>query len=456
MNKDSNKKDFYRKLVLLILPMTLQNFMFALIPVADIVMLVILEQDQMSAVSLSAQAMFVYNMFLYAIISGMSMFAAQYWGKKDYRSMEKILGYTLRLALPLGFVFFGMALLIPEGVIGVFTNEPGIIRYAIGYLRIVAFAYILSGLAQVLGAFLKNVELVKESTIISIAMVIANITFNAIFIYGLLGAPAMGARGAALGTTISSAIGFVGALAALLTKSRVKVRLKDIFLTDMELRRDFSKYSGPLLANNLSWGIGFTMISVIIGHLGGDAVAANSIAAVVKDLVSSFCFALAAGGAIVVGNELGAGNLDRAREYGGRLCRISVISGIVLGALTAALTPVIVGLVDITPTAKHYLTWMLLMCLYYIMGRSINSVVISGIFAAGGDTKFGMICDTVTMWAFIVPIGALLAFVIKVPVVAVCFFLYLDEMVKIPVVYKHYKKYLWVKNLVDKHEAAGA
>ena len=452
MNKNDNKKDFYSKLVRLILPMTLQNFMFALIPVADIVMLVILEQDQMSAVSLSAQAMFVYNMFLYAIISGMSMFAAQYWGKKDYRSMEKILGYTLRLALPLGFVFFGMAFFIPEGVIGVFTNEPGIIKYAVGYLRIVAFAYILSGLAQVLGSFLKNVELVKESTVISVLMVVTNITFNAIFIYGLAGAPAMGARGAALGTTISSAVGFVGALAALITKSKVKVRIGDIFRTDMDLRRDFSKYSGPLLANNLSWGIGFTMISVIIGHLGGDAVAANSIAAVVKDLVSSFCFALAAGGAIVVGNELGAGNLDKAREYGGRLCKISVVSGIALGAITAALTPVIVGLVDITPTAKHYLTWMLLMCLYYIMGRSINSVVISGIFAAGGDTKFGMICDTVTMWAFIVPIGALLAFVIKVPVVGICFFLYLDEMVKIPVVYKHYKKYLWVKNLVDKPE----
>lgn len=448
MNK--SKDDFYSKLTKLILPMTLQNFMFALIPVSDAVMLVTLEQDQLSAVSLASQAMFVLNMFLFAIISGMSMFAAQYWGKKDVRSIEKIMGYSLGLMVPMVLVFFAMAFFCPLGIMRVFTDEPAIIDYGMGYLKFVALAYIFDGLAQVLAAILKNVELVKESTIISVVMVISNITLNAVFIFGLLGLPSMGARGAALATTISSFIGLAGALIVLLTRSDIKIRFRDIVYTDIDLRKDFSKYSGPLLANNLIWGMGFTMLSVIIGHLGSDAVAANSIAAVVKDLVSSFCFALAAGGSIVVGNELGAGNLDKAKDYGGRLLKLAIVSGIILGAITALLTPVIVHLVNLTPTSKKYLTWMLLMCLYYIFGRSLNSVLISGIFAAGGDTKFGMICDTVTMWAFIVPIGALLAFVVKVPVIAVCFFLYLDEMVKIPVVIKHYKKYLWVKNIVDK------
>ena len=456
MNKNISNKDFYGKLVKLILPMTLQNFMFALIPVSDTLMLVTLDQDQMSAVSLASQAMFVLNMFLYALISGMSMFAAQYWGKKDIKSIEKILGYTLRITLPMVFIFAAMALFCPLGIMRIFTDVPSIIEYGIGYLKFVALAYILDGLAQVLAAILKNVELVKESTIISVFMVVTNIGLNAVFIFGLLGAPAMGARGAALATTITSAVGFIGALVILKMRSKVQIDIRHILHTDPELRNDFSKYSGPLLANNLFWGLGFTMISVIIGHLGGDAVAANAVAAQVKDLVSCFCFALAAGGSIVVGNELGAGNLDTAKDYGDRLFKISVISGLILGAITAALTPVILAMVDLTPTAEKYLMWMLLMCLYYIMGRSINSVVISGIFAAGGDTKFGMICDTVTMWCFIVPIGALLAFVIKIPVVWVCFFLYLDEMVKIPVVYKHYKKYRWVKNLVDKDQETTA
>ena len=219
---NNNRKDFYSKLIRLILPMTLQNFMFALIPVSDTLMLVTLDQDQMSAVSLASQAMFVLNMFLYALISGMSMFAAQYWGKKDIRSIEKILGYTLRITLPMVLIFSAMALFCPLGIMRVFTDVPSIIDYGMGYLRFVAFAYILDGLAQVLASILKNVELVKESTVISIVMVVTNIGLNAVFIFGLLGAPALGARGAALATTIASAVGFIGALIVLRAKSKVK------------------------------------------------------------------------------------------------------------------------------------------------------------------------------------------------------------------------------------------
>lgn len=444
------KNQFIGKLFKIILPITIQNFMFALVPVSDAMMLVNLDQDQMSAVSLAAQAMFVLNIFLFAIVSGMSLFVAQYWGKGDIRSFEKMIGYTLRLGIPIFVVFWAMAMFVPEGVMRIYTNEPVIIKYGIGYLRIVAFAYLFTGLAQIFEAVLKNIELVKESTIISVFMVLSNVGLNAVFIYGLFGFPSMGARGAALATTISSSIGFVLIIFILLRSRKVKICISDIFKTDIEMRKDFSKYSGPLLINNISWGIGFTMISVIIGHLGGDVVAANSIAAVVKDLVSCFCFALAAGGAIVVGNELGAGNLKLAREYGDRLFKLAVISGLVLGVLTAASTPLVLMIVNLTPGAEFYLMWMLIMCVYYILGRSINSVVISGILAAGGDTKFGMICDTITMWAFIVPFGALLAFVVKIPVIWVCFFLYLDEMIKIPVVYRYFKKYRWVKNIVNK------
>ena len=441
---------FYSKLIRIILPITLQNFMFALVPVSDAMMLVVLDQDQMSAVSLASQAMFVLNIILWAIVSGMSVFAAQYWGKKDIRSFEKIVGYAFTLGIPIFLLFFALALFRPEGVMMVFTDDPNIIAYGVGYLHYVSFTYILVGFAQILEAVLKNIELVKQSTIISVLMVVSNIILNAIFIYGLFGFPRMGAKGAALATTISTALGLLCIIIVLIVKRKIRIRIIDIFKVDKSLRKDFSKYSGPLLANNISWGIGFTMISVIIGHLGSDAIAANSIAAVVKDLVSCFCFALAAGGAIVVGNELGAGNLPRAKEYGDKLFKLAVKSGLLVGIVTACFTPLILRLVNLTPTAKTYLMWMLLMCSYYILGRSINSVVISGILAAGGDTKFGMICDSLTMWAFIVPIGALLAFIVKAPVIVVCFFLYLDEMVKIPVVYKYYKKYRWVKNIVDK------
>lgn len=439
---------FSRKLVSLIIPITLQNFMFALVPISDAVMLVALDQDAMSAVSLATQVTFVLNLFLFGISAGTNMFAAQYWGKGDRLSIEKLFGYSVKLTLPVAIVFFLMGIFVPTGLMRVYTDVPVIISHGVDYLRIVSFSYIFTSFAFLFEAILKNTGFVRESTAISISMVILNIVLNGVFIFGLFGIPRMGAAGAALATTLSGLVGFLGCAYLIIRKCSVKLKVKYIRESDEEIRDAFSKYSTPFMANQLLWGIGFTMISVIIGHLGADATAANAIVAVVKDLVSCFCYALASGGAIVVGNELGAGRLEEGKLYGNKITKLTIISGIILGLLAALSTPIVINIVDLTPTATYYLKYMLYMCSYYILGRSINSTTIGGIFAAGGDTKFGFICDTITMWAFIVPLGMLAAFVWNLPVLAVYFLLNLDEMIKLPAVYIHYRKYKWVKNLV--------
>ena len=444
----NREQTFTRKLVSLIIPMTLQNFMFALVPISDAAMLVALNQDSMSAVSLAAQVTFVLNLFLFGISAGTNMFAAQYWGKGDKESIERLFGYSVKLLIPIAVLFFSMAMFLPTGLMRIYTDVPSIIEYGVQYLRIVSFSYLFMSLAWLYEAILKNTGFVRESTAISISMVILNIILNGVFIFGLFGLPEMGARGAALATTISSLEGFVGCTWILLRRCSVKLRIKHIINTDQNIRREFSRYTSPFMANQLFWGIGFTMISVIIGHLGADATAANAIAAVVKDLVSCFCYALGSGGAIVVGNELGAGRLDKGKEYGNKITKLTIISGAILGVLVALSAPLVLKVANLTPQASEYLKYMLWMCSYYILGRSINSTTIGGIFAAGGDTKFGFICDTITMWAFIVPLGFIAAFVLNLPVLAVYFLLNLDEMIKLPAVFIHYRKYKWVKNLV--------
>lgn len=453
MKKENLKlkdNDFIKKLTSLIVPMTLQNFVFALIPVSDSLMLVALNQDAMSAVSLSAQIMMVLNLFLFGITSGANMFAAQYWGKGDKRSIERVAAYSVFLTIPVMLLFFLAAILTPRALIRIYSNVPEIIAYGESYLRVVSFAYIFMSLAMLFESVLKNTGFVKHCTVISIISVFLNIALNAVFIFGLLGAPRMEASGAALATTISNGFACFSCLFLLVKKCSVKIRFKDIFSLDLGLRKDFSKYSAPYLANQLLWGIGFTMISVIIGHLGSDATAANSIVFIIKDVVSCLCYALGGGGAIVVGNELGANRFDTGKEYGDRILKIAIISGLILGILTALFTPIVVRFVNLSPVAIGYLKAMMYMNAYYICGRSINCVVIGGILGAGGDTKFGFICDTLTMWAFIVPVGMLAAFVWHLPVIVVYFILNLDEMIKIPVVLLHYKKYKWVKNIVNK------
>lgn len=443
------KSDFHQKLMKIVIPITFQNFLLALIPVSDTVMLATLDQNAMSAVSLASRVSFVLDLFIITITSGASMFAAQFWGIHDKRSIEELYAYCMKLMAPIAFAFFFANFFFPHAIMRIFTPVPEIIEYGAGYLRVVSFSYILKSFMVITETIMKNTELVKPVTIISSAMVVVNILLNAIFIYGLLGVPKLEAIGAGIATTISGGIGLLAVIIVELKSGNVKFSFAKLFTIRKEIRSDFIKYTAPVLGNQLSWGIGFTMLSVIMGHLGGDAIAANSVVSVVKDLISCFAFALASGGAILIGNELGAGKLELAKNYGSKLCKLGIWSGVAAGILMTALAPLIINVLDLTDTAKKYLLAMLIMSVYYMVGRTMNCVTIAGIFCAGGDTTFGFICDTVTMWCFIVPVGFLAAFVFKLPVLVVYFLLNLDEMVKLPVVYRHYKKYRWVKNLTE-------
>ena len=439
---------FRKKLISLILPMTLQNLVFALVPISDAVMLLYLSPEAMTSVSLSAQVPFVLSLFIYSITAGGSILAAQYWGKGDTESIEKIFGYMFALSLPIMIVFFSTTMIVPEYVIRIFTDKEVFITGAIPYLRCASFSYVFMTLAMIYETLLKNVGFVKQCTIASIVIVFLNIFLNAVFIFGLFGAPEMGISGAALATSISNGTGFIICLIFNLKLTKFRLRFKNIFRVDLDLRKRFSKYTLPYTLNQLLWGFGFAMITVILGRLEEDVAMANSIATIIKDLVSCLCYAIASGSVIVIGNELGANRLDKAKLYGDKLFKIGVISGIILGIVAAASSPLVIKFVNLSEKSEHYLLIMLLMCSYYILGRSINSILIGGIFSAGGDTKFGFICDTLTMWAFIVPFG-FLAYKLDWPPMVVYFILNLDEIIKIPAVIIHYRKYKWVKNIID-------
>ncbi|MCQ2472686.1 MAG: MATE family efflux transporter [Saccharofermentans sp.] len=447
--EQTQETSFRKKLISLILPMTLQSFVFSLVPVSDAIMLLFLSQEAMTSVSLATQVVLVLSLFFYSITAGGSMLAAQYWGKGDIKSIEKVFGYMFTLSLPVIIVFFSCSMFMPEGVMRIFTNEPELIANGIPYIRIASFSYVFMTLANIFETLLKNVGYVKQCTIASVVIVVVNIVLNAVFIFGLFGAPQMGSAGAALATTISNGVGFTLCLIFILKLTKFRLRIKNVFKVDKSLRERFSKYTLPYFLNQILWGFGFTLITVIMGHLGTDAATANGIAAIIKDLVSCLCFAISGGSVIVIGNELGANRLDTAKEYGDKLLKLSIVSGIILGLIAAASAPLVLHFVNLTETAEHYLFIMLMLCSYYILGRSINCTLIGGVFSAGGDTKFGFICDTLTMWAFIVPVGFISAFVLNWPVMVVYFLLNLDEIIKLPAVFIHYRKYKWVKNIIN-------
>lgn len=184
-----------------------------------------------------------------------------------------------------------------------------------------------------------------------------------------------------------------------------------------------------------------------MGHLGTDATAANSVAAVIRDLVCCLCNGLGSGGGILVGNELGAGNLKKAKLYGDRLTKLSFLTGALSTVVMLMLTPALMNFVKLTPGARKYLLGMMLIMAFYMIGRAINTIVINGIFAAGGDTMFDMYSLAVTMWGIAIPLAAAGTFLLDWPVLVVYACTCLDEVGKIPWVMHHYRKNKWVRNL---------
>ena len=442
---DERKRSLRKEIVRLALPIALQQFMTALVGACDAIMLGKLSQDAMSAVSLATQVTFVFNLFMFAFMAGENMFVAQYYGKGDYTGISQVFSLVTKICGCIAVVFLAGTLFFPEQLMRILTNEETLIVLGSEYLRVIGISYVFSGIAQTFLAILKNCGAVNMSTLINGVMVILNIALNAVFIFGLSGFPKMGIKGAALATVLATVVQFLWSVGYVLCRIRaVKFSLRSC---EKKLFGRFWQKAVPLLINNLAWGIGFSMYSVIMGHLGTDAVAANGIANISKNLVVCFCLGLGNAGSIIVGNRLGADRLQEAKEVGETLTKTAIIAGIVSGLVLIALSPFITKMVDLTPTARGYLQKMLLISSYYIAGKSVNCMTIGGIFAAGGDSKFGMLCDSVTLWCIIVPLGCICAFILKLPVMIVYFVLNLDEIIKLPVVYKHYKKYKWIKNL---------
>ena len=442
---DERKRSLRKEIVRLALPIALQQFMTALVGACDAIMLGKLSQDAMSAVSLATQVTFVFNLFMFAFMAGENMFVAQYYGKGDYTGISQVFSLVTKICGCIAVVFLAGTLFFPEQLMRILTNEETLIVLGSEYLRVIGISYVFSGIAQIFLAIMKNCGAVNMSTLINGVMVILNIALNAVFIFGLSGFPKMGIKGAALATVLATVVQFLWSVGYVLCRIRaVKFSLRSC---EKKLFGRFWQKTVPLLINNLAWGIGFSMYSVIMGHLGTDAVAANGIANISKNLVVCFCLGLGNAGSIIVGNRLGADRLQEAKEAGGTLTKTAIIAGIVSGLVLIALSPFITKMVDLTPTARGYLQKMLLICSYYIAGKSVNCMTIGGIFAAGGDSKFGMLCDSVTLWCITVPLGCICAFILKLPVMVVYFVLNLDEIIKLPVVYKHYKKYKWIKNL---------
>lgn len=440
---------FRSQMYKLLIPLVIQNLLNAAVSSSDVVMLNYVGQSSISAVSLAANYASVLGSVFYGLGTGATLLCAQYYGKKDFRAIQAVEGIALRFSMAASALFAVMAFFAPRLLMQVFTKDEQLIAIGADYLRVMGITYLCWGIIEIYAAVLRSIGRVTVCLVMNIITFFLNIALNAVFIFGLCGAPKLGATGVAIATASSRFVELLGFVVVSALSKDVKLNVLEMFRKNKVLTGDFIRLALPALGNDVSWGVAFSMYSVILGHLGNDAVAANSIVVVIRNLTTTFCFAVAAAGGILLGNVMGTGNLEKAKRYASEVMKMTVLAGAVGGAVLIATIPLVVRFAStsLSDTAMGYLKVMLWINSYYIMGSAVNTSLIAGIFRAGGDTRFGLICDTIDMWCYAVPLGFFAAFVLKLPVLWVYFLLCTDEFVKWPWVIRHYRSGAWAKNI---------
>lgn len=443
-----SKKDFYKMVISMVIPIALQNLINVGVQAADVLMLGKVSETVLSGASLGGQISYIMTLIFFGTTSGATVLTAQYWGKQDIPSIEKILGIALKIALLVSALFMAAAVLIPEYLLRIYTSEPDVIREGVKYLRIVCFSYLMMAVSMVYLNVLKSMERVVIATVCYAVSFAVNVVINALLIFGIGPFPEMGIMGAAVGTVCARAVEVI-IICVYGSNKKVPVhfRWKYFWRLDKVLLKDFIIFSFPVVLNELMWGLGTSMNTAIMGHLGKSVVAANSVAQVVRQLVTVVSFGVSSVAAIVIGKTIGQGEMKAAKVYGGYIVRITIAIGIVAAGLVLLIRPILMSQMELTAQAQEYLTMMMYVMSYFVICQAYNTTMIVGIFRGGGDTKFGLILDVTTMWCCSILIGALAAFVWKLPVVIVYMILMGDEVIKVPLSTWRYKQRKWLKDV---------
>lgn len=453
-----DKKQFLLYAIQLAFPIMIQNLISTLVNSADTIMLGYVSQTAMAASSLANQYTFVLFCFYYGLSAGTSVLCAQYWGKGDKQTVERILGLASRVVILISLIFFSISFFFPGAVMRLFTSSPETIHEGIRYLKVLSFSFIFMGFAQIFVSALRSVGKVVFPSVIYVVSLLVNVLLNAAFIFGLFGLPKLGVIGVALGTVSARVVEAVMCIVYSAVSRDVKIKLENLFRPSGVLFKDFIKISAPAVINDLVWGLAASTFTAILGHIGDDMVAANAVAVMVVNMGAIVCRGFANATTIIVSQTLGENRMEDAKVYAGRMLRLTFVVSLLGCGVILAIRPLMLRFYSdkLMPTALSYLGILMIMTTWRLVGEAVNTCLICGCFRGGGDSKFGMILDIIFMWGVAVPLMAVAAYVLKLPPIWVYFVMTLDELEKMPFIFIHYFKHKWMKNITrDQKELEG-
>jgi putative MATE family efflux protein len=439
---------FYKRLFILAVPIALQNIITYAIGLTDNIMVGSLGELAISGVYLCNQIQVILQMLVSGIGAALIVLAAQYWGKKDKESVKSIIGIALKIAVACSLVFFILVYFFTNQFLSLFTNDTGVIREAGKYARVICFTYLLFCVSSVLNAALRCIGSVKVGLYLSLVSFFLNVTLNWVFIFGNLGAPAMGIKGAAVATLISRIVEFCCFIVYIRFKDKkLSLHFVDILDTNFVLVKDFFRYGFPIILGDVLWGINLAVQGGIVGRLGADSIAAVSIANTIFSVISVGVYGIASASAVIMGSAAGEGDISKIKKYSRKLQAVFLAGGLITGAVLFVIKDYVLLLYHVSGETIDIARTLMTVLAVTVVGTAYQMSTLTGIVRAGGATHFVLINDIIFVWLIVIPLSLVMAFVIGAPTWVVFLCLKCDQILKCGVAVVKVNRYDWIKKL---------
>ncbi len=443
-------REYFRQVFRFALPLALQNLVTSSLNMVGVVMIGQLGETPVAAVGLANQVFFLLQLVLFGITSGAAIFTAQLWGKRDAPNIRRVLSLGLLLAGAASLIFFILAAFVPNVVLGIYSKDPAVVAIGGEFLRIFGAAYLFFAVTMCFGVTLRSTGDVKTPMSISILALAINTALSYVLIFGKLGLPALGVRGAAYAGLISRVLECITMLTVVYRRRpALAVRLGDFLGLDFSFIGRIFKPILPVILNETFWSFGITAYFVVYARISTESVAAMNIVSSIENIAFVLTFGIAHATAIMVGNRIGAGERERAYRYAGRSLALTILIGLFIGSQVLLWSPYILGLYKVTPEVIEYARRGLIILAFFLWVRACNAVIIVGILRSGGDTRFSFFLDGLIIWAVGVPSAFLGAFVLNLPVYWVYLLVMSEEILKWILGIRRYFSRRWINDMAQ-------
>jgi putative MATE family efflux protein len=439
---------FYRNFFSLTVMVALQNLITCAVGLADNVMIGAYSEQALSGVALANQIQFLLQMFTMGVGEGIVVLSAQYWGKKETDPIRDILSIGLKIGMIGTILLWAAVFFFPEAVLGLFTQDQGVIAQGAEYIRIVCFSYFFFCVTTITLCALRSVETVKIGILVSVISFFVNVFLNYLLIFGKFGFPQMGARGAAVATLIARIVEcLIVVIYAFVFDRKIRFHWKALFHFNWQLFRDYLRVGLFVLMSNTIWGLAMGIQAAILGHMGSNAIAANSIAATIFQVISVVLYGAGSAAAVITGRTVGEDRIQEVKEYAKTMQILFLLIGILTGIGLFAIKGMILSFYDISGATRELADQFINVLCITGVGTAYQCACLTGIVRGGGDTRFVFINDFIFMWLIVLPLSALAAFVWNLSPLWVFIFLKSDQIAKCFVAFPKVNRFRWIRQL---------